>query len=148
MSEQIRIPNIDTYNQEIINGELILTPNKEYITESELNIIDIKNSKIQDCFIKHNEETISTNTKYRRILIDIWSSMPTQKILQNSSFNLNLKDENGRNGYNWCDDIHMSFQDKCAAGTLHEIVHMVKVNKYTLKISIKLKTNKIIHFKI
>ena len=46
MSEQIRIPHIDTYNQEIINGELILTPNKEYITESELNIIDIKNSRL------------------------------------------------------------------------------------------------------
>ena len=47
MSEQIRIPHIDTYNQEIINGELILTPNKEYITESELNIIDIKIQKFK-----------------------------------------------------------------------------------------------------
>ena len=43
----------------------------------------------------------------------------------------------------------MSFQNKDARGTLKEILHMVKVNKLTIKLlSIKLETGKIVHLKI
>ena len=71
MTEQIRIPNIKNYIQEIINGELILTPKKQYITENELNMMNIKNSKIKECIIKNEEEIISTNKKYQSVLVDI-----------------------------------------------------------------------------
>jgi hypothetical protein len=148
MTELIRIPNIENYTQEIINGELILTPKKQYITENELNITQITNSMIEECLIKKEEETISTNTSYRSVLVDIWKSMPTQKILQTTQFNFKLTNENGVKGYNWCDDIHMSFQDKDSKGTLKEILNMVKVNKLTIKLSIKLETGRIVHFKI
>ena len=53
-----------------------------------------------------------------------------------------------KKGYNWCDDINMSFQSKDATGTLKEIVNMVKVNKLTFDLSIKLETGRIVHFKI
>lgn len=52
MTEIICIPNIENYTQEIINGELILTPKKQYITENELNMIHITHSKIEECVIK------------------------------------------------------------------------------------------------
>ena len=42
----------------------------------------------------------------------------------------------------------MSIQDKDATGTFKEIINMVKLNNYTLNISIKLETDRIIHFKI
>ena len=42
----------------------------------------------------------------------------------------------------------MSFQNKNASGTLKEIINMVKVNKMSINLSIKLKTGRIIHFKI
>ena len=148
MTELIRIPNIENYTQEIINGELILTPKKQYITENELNITQITNSTIEECVIKKEEETISTNTRYRSVLVDIWKSMPTQKILKTTTFNFKLTNENGEKGYKLCDDIHMSFQNKDAIGTLKEILNMVKVNKLTIKLSIKLETGRIVHFKI
>jgi len=148
MTELIRIPNIENYTQEIINGELILTPKKQYMTENELNMTQITHSTIEECLIKKEEENISTNTSYRSVLVDIWKSMPTQKILQTTTFNFKLTNENGEKGYNWCDDIHMSFQNKDARGTLKEIINMVKVNKLTIKLSIKLETGRIIHFKI
>ena len=59
-----------------------------------------------------------------------------------------LKNENGERGYNWCDDISMSFQNKPASGSLKEILNMVKINKLTIKLSIKLETGRIVHFKI
>ena len=148
MSEVIRIPNIDKYVQEIINGELILTPKKRYMTETEINMVSFTHSSIEQCLIKKKDEIISTKNKYRSILVDIWTSMPVQKILQTSTFNLKLTDEDGKNGYNWCKSIRMSFQSKDADGTLKEIIHMVKVNNLTINLSIKLNTGRIIHFKI
>lgn len=148
MSEVIRIPNIDEYTLEIINNLLILTPKKQYITENELNMTQVKQSVITECLIKKEDEVISKNTKYRSILVDIWKNMPTQQILQTSTFNFKLNNENGEKGFNWCEDIHMSFQSKDATGTLKEIINMVKVNKLTIKLTIKLETGRIIHFKM
>ena len=146
MTEVIRIPNIENYTQEIINGELILTPRKIYITENELNMTQITHSSIVECVIKQGDEIISTNTSYRSVLVDIWKSMPTQKILQNTTFNFKLTNENGDKGYKWCSHINMSFQNKDASGTLKEVLHMVKVNKMTIHLSIKLETGRIVYF--
>jgi len=148
MSELIRIPNIENYTQEIINGELILTPKQKYITETELNATRITHSSIIECVIKKGEENISTNKKYRSVLVDIWKSMPTQKILQNTTFNFKLINENGEKGYLWCPDINMSFQSKDSKGSLVEILNMIKVNNLTIKLSIKLETGRIVYFKI
>jgi len=117
MTEVIRIPNIENYIQEIINGELILTPKKQYITENELNMTQITHSTIVECRIKKEEATISTKMNYRSVLLDVWKSTPTQKILQTTTFNFKLTKETGEKGYKWCDDIHMSFQSKDARGT-------------------------------
>ena len=56
--------------------------------------------------------------------------------------------ENEEKGYSWCDDIQMSFQNKDAKGTLKEILNMVRVNNFSINLTIKLKTGRIIHFKI
>lgn len=150
MTELIRIPNIKNYDQKFINGELILTPKIQYITENELITTTTTSSRIIKCVIKKGKEVISAHKSksYRHILIDIWKHMPTQKILQTSTFNFKLKNENGEKGYNWCDDISMSFQNKPASGSLKEILNMVKVNNLTINLSIKLNTGRIVYFKI
>lgn len=73
--------------------------------------------------------------------------MPTQKILQTTTFNFKLTNENYEKGYKWDDDINMSYQSKDAKGTLKEILNMIKVNKLTIKLSIKLEAGRIVHFK-
>ena len=84
----INIKDIESYNQKIIGGDLILIPKKKYVTENELNMINIAKSKINKCLIKDKEDKIiSTNTKYRSILTDIYKTMATQKILQATRFN-------------------------------------------------------------
>jgi hypothetical protein len=74
--------------------------------------------------------------------------MPAQRILQNTTFNFKLTNEGGDDGYNWCRHINMSFQDKDSEGALKEIINMVKVNKMSINLSIKLQTGRIVHFKI
>ena len=148
MTEIIRIPNIENYTRQIINGELIITPKTQYITENELNMTQITNSKIESCIIKKEGTNISTNKSYRSVLVDVWKSMSPNKILQTTTFNFKLTKETGKKGYRWCDDIRMSFQSKDAKGTLKEILNMVKVNKLTIDLLIKLETGRIVHFKI
>lgn len=118
------------------------------MTENEINMTDIKHSNIEECIIEKEGANISTNKSYRSVLVNIWKLIPTQKILQNTTFNFKLTKETGKKGYYWCDDIHMSFQSKDTTGTLKEIVNMVKVNKLTIELSIKLETGRIVHFKI
>lgn len=150
MTEIIRVPNIENYIQEIVNGELIITPKNQNITKEELLRTELKNSSIIVCDIKNKEDNIISNSKksYKDILIDIWSFMPAQKILENTKFNLKSTNENGIKGYNWCEKIKMSIQNKDANGTMKEILNMLKINNYNIKISIKLETGRVICFKI
>lgn len=145
--EIIRIPNINNYTQEIINGDLILTPKEIYITEDELSKIILASSKILKCIVKNKEEIISNKTKYKSILIDIWKSIPTQRILQTTTFNMKLTNECGRNGYSWSPELNLSIQSKDAKNTMKEILHMVKLNNYSIQISIELLTGQIINYK-
>ena len=121
---------------------------EEYITENELHINTIKHSKILECLIKKEDKIISTKNSYRSVLIDIWKSMPKQKILDTSTFKFKSTNENGEKGYYWNDDIHMSFQNKNALGTLKEIINMIKVNELNIKLKIKLQTSRMVFLKM
>ena len=152
MSEKICIRNIENYIQEIINGDLILTPRNlitNYITEQELYDLNIANSKIKNCVIKKDKTCISNNrNSYRSVLIDVWKIMSSEEILKNTTFNFKRNDNNGKKGYNWCSEIKMAFQSKDAKNTLVEIIKMIKLNKLSIELSIKLSTDKTIHFQI
>ena len=147
MTEIIRIENIEGYTQEIINGTLILTPKQNYISEEELNRTSLSNSVILKCIVKNGDEIISVRKKYRSILNDIWKNMPTQKILQTTTFNMKLSNEEGKNGYSWCEDIKMSVQGKDACKTMKEIISMINLNNYSIIISIQLENRRIVIFK-
>ena len=87
-------------------------------------------------------------TLFQINLNDIWISMPAQKILQTTTFNMKLTNENGLNGYKWCPKLNLSIQNKDANYTIKEILNMIKVNNYSIKITIQLETNTIIKFKL
>ena len=146
--EVIRIPNIANYTQEEIDGDLILTPKRIYITEDEIASTNVTKSTIMDCVVMNNSEIISQKKKYRGILTDIWKTMPLPKMSKNTSFNYKQKDKKGEKGYKWCPDLHMSFQDKDANGTLQEIITMINVNNYNIKMTIKLSEGEIVCFDI
>ncbi len=132
------------------------TPN--YITEIELYKKDITHSTICECVIKRGDEVISdTKASYIGVLDNIWDKMGTDRILTESSFKFKfLTDKNeeggfiekGDKGYHWRDSIGMFVQNRNAKRTLKEIIKMVILNQYSIKLRIKLKTGEPIHFKI
>jgi hypothetical protein len=125
-----------------------LKSKKIYITENQQKMLDFTGSRVEECLIMSRNEIVSRSKKYRRILIDTWKTMRPEQIRDTSTFNFKLTNENGTNGYNWCSDINMSFQNKDTNHTLDEIVDMVKVNRMSLDISIKLKNGKLVYLKI
>lgn len=144
--ETIKISNIDNYSIIIKNGEMILTPIIRKITDDDLNIISLTHSNIIKTIIMNNEELISNKNKYNSILIDIYKSMPTQKIVQNTNMNIKLTNENGKKGYIFYPELNLSIQGKDANGTLKEIINLVKINNYKFDIYIRLETNELINY--
>ena len=149
MSDIITIENISSYIQEVIGDTLILKPKNKIISEEELTMTSLTKSEITYCTIVDSaNKSISKKKQYQPILTDIWKSMPTQKILQNTTFNFKLSNENGEKGYNWNEKLNMSYQSKDANGSMREIIHMCKLINYKLDIFIKLENDKNINFKI
>ena len=60
--EVIRIPNIANYTQEEIDGVLILTPKRIYITEDEITSTNVTNSTIMDCVVMNNGKILQFDT--------------------------------------------------------------------------------------
>lgn len=145
----IRIPNINNYTQEIIDNVLILIPIYNYISYEELLLKTLTHSRIINCIVKDNDDEIICNSpkSYFKILIDIYKSLSASFILQNTTFNIKLTNENGNKGYKWCPEINMSVQGKDANGTLKEIIKMVNMNNYKIDIQIKLINEEIINYK-
>lgn len=144
----IEIDNIENYTYQIKNNKKILYPKDKYLTYEELLISNIIKSKIIKCNITNKKfECISSNKKkYATVLLDIWKTMPIQKIIQNTTFNIKLTNENTK-GYRWIDELKYSFQSKDARGTLKEIIHMCNINCYNIEIEIQLENEDIINFK-
>ena len=150
MNNIIRIPNINNYQQLIINNELVLTPIYNYITLDELLDKNLTNSKINYCIITDtntDNEVISNSIKYIKILIDIYKYLPASFILQNTTFNIKLTNENGNRGYTWYSEINMSVQRKEANLTFKEIIKMINLNNYKIDIEIELSNGEKINYK-
>lgn len=145
------IPDIDNYSMKFDKDDIILIRNnpREYIQESELETLDFKKSKILNCMIKHNQETISDGRKFLSILKDVWGSMDREQILANTSFKVILQNNvNGNPGYIWDDKLKFAYQCKDANGTFKEIIKFVKLNKYSIECSIELQNSRIINFNL
>jgi hypothetical protein len=147
MSE-ITIPNISDYDLKTVNNVLIITPKTTYLSKDEFLNNDFTSSKILECEITtHNNILISNNLNYTKILHLIWKTMTSSKILQNTTFNMKLTNENGEKGYVWYDYLKLSIQSKNANNSIKEIFNMIEITNYTITVKIQLSNNDIINYK-
>ena len=72
-----------------------------YISEEELYKTDLTHSTIEQCYITTPNEIISMEKRYQPLLTAIWKTMPSQQILQTTTFNFKLTNENGEKGYSY-----------------------------------------------
>ena len=146
MTEHIH--NSENCALEIINGVLMLTPSNVFIIEEEFQKNDFLNdSIILQCKIKNNEEIVSKKTTYMGLLIDVWKTMSIERVIQTTKCKFSLKDENENNMLVWYEEINMYVATKDANNTFKELLNMIKINNYSIIISIKLKEGRVIQFK-
>ena len=116
-------------------------------TEEDTLMEDFRFSIIEECKILNKKgDIVFENKIFRGVLVDIWKTMEKQKILENTTFKFKNGNKRGVKGYNWCEGINMSFQNKDAIGTLREILHLVKLNDLTFNLTIRLKSDETVKF--
>lgn len=149
--------SLNDYKVEISNNQIVLTPIpreiRNYITnEEELLKINFTYATINYCIIhdtcNDNIINIPSNYHFSRCLINLYKIIPTNIILQNTTFNISLKEDFGETkGYKWFSEIGLSVQRKDANGTLKEIMKMIRINKFKIDIGIKLSNGVDIYYK-
>jgi len=131
-------------DDEITDDEDEITDNDE-ITNDEL-VEDYTSSIIEESIIVNRDgDIVSDNKKFRGILVDIWKTMEKKEILDNTTFKFKYGNKRGVKGYNFCEEINMSFQNRDSNATLKEILRMVKLNNLAIYLSIKLENGDIVH---
>jgi hypothetical protein len=157
MSKVIRIENIQNYTLVISDNTLTLTPKElgilteepEILTEDKLRMLDFRNVTILSSVIKSDSAIISEKTTLVCVLFDTLNSMTREQVIETTNLNyiLNHNTEDGTGDYYWSRILNISFY--CAINDndiMKEILHMVKINNYTINLSIKLKNGKIVNF--
>lgn len=127
-------------NEEISIDEIV-----NYLTEKELfTEITLEFSKILKCKINNEDITIF---RYKTILNYIYNKMDRETIIKNTKLNCKEEKLNSK-GFSYYEKLNLSIQGADAEKTLTEIINMVNVNKWTIKLQIQLKeNNEIINFK-
>ena len=139
MSLHLKIANIQTYTQHM--------PKMQYLTEREILSRSITGCMLDECEIRTRDgkKVSSGRMMWDLLLVDIWKSIPRQKLLEHTTFNFK---ENLEKGYYWCREINMACQYKDQDESLNEIITLVKANDLTIDLSIKVSPNNFIGFKI
>jgi hypothetical protein len=64
-----------------------------------------------------------------------------------TTFNVKQRNELHLKGYHWDPKLQLSIQNKDSKATMREIMHMIRLNNYSIQISIKLKIGEIVNYK-
>ena len=123
------------YSQQLINGYRHFNRIIPYVDEKELFNKDLRGSSIVEC--KINNETLEIK-KYHTLLLYIYSNTYVETVLQNTILNISQQ-EIYEKDFTYYDYLKLSIQGAEARRTLKEIINMVRINNYTMRIVIKLK---------
>ena len=140
MANEITIPNIHEFTQQVINGSLVLTRINPIITEAELFQKNLRGSMITEC--KINNVVIDVK-KYRKLLIHLYSTTDRNTILQNTILNIVALEKYDK-GFEYYAEIGLSIQGADSRRTLREIINIIRLKGWSLELKIILVSTDII----
>jgi hypothetical protein len=138
-SDNIVIHNIEEYEINFYEGNLILTKKKKHIDLTKYNF---QKSEIIFCSI--NNKKIELN-KYRSICKYIYEYINNKDLIIENTL---LNTKSGKytlDGYSYFEKLDFSLQGCDANKSIKEIIHMCKLSNIKIKLKIKLENNKIIN---
>ena len=144
MNNIITIKNIHDYTQQILNNDLILTKIIPFVDEASLFQRNLRGSCILECNINNTNYDVR---KYKRLLILLYSTTNMETIIQNTILNISEQEIYDR-GFEYYDALGISIQGADARRTLKEIINIIKIKNYSMKLKIKLRNDEVIEFSI
>jgi len=142
MDNTITIQNIQEFTQQIINGNMVLTRIIPFIDEATLFQKNLLESNILEC--KINNEIIDIK-KYKKLLINIYSTTEMKTILQNTILNISQQEIYDK-GFEYYPNLGISIQGADARRILKEIINIIKIKNYSMELKIKLKNDEVFSF--
>jgi len=142
MENTITIQNIKEFTKQIIDGNLILTRIHPFIDEATLFQKNLRGSIITLCKINN---VVCDIHKYKKLLIQLYSSIDIETILQNSILNISQQEIYDK-GFEYYKQLGLSIQGADARRTLKEIINFAKLKDFKLELKIKLKNDEIVCF--
>jgi len=138
------IYNLDNYDYEIINNNLIIKTKEYEISKEDLLNTDLNKSTIKN-FIENNEIfPLSYKGILRRLLI----KFSAKKLKEISLFKLLIKDgEIKNNGYFYLEKINISYHGLCNNDCIKEIINLIEYLDIKFEIKIKLSNGIILIYK-
>ena len=138
--DNIIIHNIEDYNINIKNGDLILIKKSE--TKIDLTKYDFKKSKI--LFFKINNKKLNIN-KYKIIYKYLYEYINKKDFIIKNTL-LNIKDgEYNSEGFQYISKLNFSVQGVDANKAIKEIFNISKLANIKIKLKIKLENSSIIN---
>ena len=146
MTENIVYTDVELISYDKYTGTVVLKPIIPVLNEVEVMDLPLLHSKLPEGSYL-NGTTHPKITKYAQLMRFIYSTMPLNTILKNTTMNITTEERN-TDGYRHHPALGFSYQSKDTKGTLREIIQMCRVQNYFLELKIQLKDGRIVLFRM
>lgn len=136
----------EDFTVETVDGKINIIPKRKYVSKK-----DIMNaatySTIQECLVQKDGKVISTDNHYQTILKKIWKTLDVKKLRETTHWVIMLGDQQGYKGYDYWEEMRISFCGRDSNETLKEILKMCDILKMTISLTIQTKDGTVLHYK-
>ena len=137
----------DEYSvEQSADGKIRLVPKRKYVSKKEL-LSATSYSSIQECLIQQGDKVISTDTQYQTILKAVWKTMDIKTLRDTTDWLIMLGNQHRYKGYDFWEEMGVSFCGRDGENTLKEILKMCEKLKMTIQLTIQTQDGTILHYK-
>lgn len=149
-NNKIVIKNIENYHMNYSDGDLILIKKESDITSDKLKNSNLKYYDLEDSELKHSKiKSCNINNKnyefkkYIEIIAELYKIINNKNLILNNTI-LNIIEGKRVKGLKYLEKLNISVQGTDSPKSLREIYNISKIGNIDIKLTLKLKNNKII----
>jgi len=138
--------SLDEYAYEIVDNKLIVRAKRKYSTQKEI-MKNAISSSIQECIVYSGTTLVSEEKKWSPAIRKMWAKVDKKTLREITTFNIMYGDQEGHLGYNYCEELQISHQNKDARGCFAEMVNLCEKLNMTLQLTLKIESGEILYYK-
>jgi len=138
--------SLDEYAYEIVDNKLIVRAKRKYSTQKEI-MKNAISSRIIECNILSGTTLVSEEQRWSPAIRKMWAKVDRKTLRDITTFNIMYGDQEGHLGYNYCEELQISHQNKDARGCFAEIANLCEKLNMTLQLTLQIESGEILYYK-